>query len=122
VGQDHSGAGAAAWGAFLGFREACVERSLDAARMSACATMKRIVIASVAIGVVDAGGIHLFQHFSLLRTASSLESWALTGLALWASVFGFGLYRWGARSLWSLVGLPLVLFPLAVIIAGAGMI
>ena len=35
----------------------------------------------------------------------------VTALILWVAVFGLGLYRWGVRSLWSLLGLPLVLFP-----------
>jgi hypothetical protein len=120
VGEDYSGVGAAAGGAVLG--EACIETSLDAARRSAYATMYWIVIISVAIGVVDVGGIFLLQHFGLLNEPSSLDAWAFMGAVLWVGAAGFGLYRWGIRSLWSLLGLPLVLFPVAVIGISAGMI
>jgi hypothetical protein len=83
--------------------------------------MHKILIASFAIGVGDVGGIYLLQHFGMLITSSSLLAWALAGLILWIATFAFGLHRWGARTLWSLIGLPLVLFPFSVLVMGAGL-
>ena len=82
--------------------------------------MNRAVISSIAIGVSDVGGIYLLQHFGLLITPNGLAAWASAGFVLWAAAFGFGLYRWGVRSFWSLLGLPLVLAPFAAIIVAAG--
>jgi hypothetical protein len=72
--------------------------------------------------IADVGGIYLLQHFGLLNEPSTLQAWAFAGLILWVAAVGFGLYRWGARALWSLTGLPLVVFPWAVIVIGAGVI
>jgi hypothetical protein len=84
--------------------------------------MYKFLIASVAIGVTDIGGIYLLQHFGLLLSSSGLAAWASVGLILWVAAVWFGVYRWGARGLWGLIGLPLVLLPLAAIVVAAGMI
>ena len=106
MGEDYSGDGAAAGGAFLGPQT----------------DVYKVVIASLAIGITDAGGIYPLQHLGLLLQPSSLEAWACAGLILWVAAVGTGLYRCGIRALWSLIGLPLVLFPFVVIVVGAGMI
>lgn len=77
-----------------------------------------LVIIAILIGVVDCVGLYA----EWVSTHSALEAWAFTHMALWVAVVGFGLYRFGPRSLWSLFGLPLVLFPYAVMIMGAGKI
>lgn len=79
--------------------------------------MRGLLVASIVIGAVDYGGLVLWAaKFSY----STVLIWCLTALILWIAVFGFGLYRWGLRFLWSLLGLPLVLLPLPVLIVGSG--
>ena len=81
--------------------------------------MRLLIITSILIGVVDYVGLQLLP---ITLNDSIGLAWMFTALILWVAVFGFGLYRWGVRSLWSLLGLPLVLFPFALIVIGAGMI
>ena len=82
--------------------------------------MNRFLIASIAICVLDVGAIHPLQHFGLLQSPSSLAAWASAALILWIVAVGLGVYRVGARGLWALIGLPLVLLPFAAIVIAAG--
>jgi hypothetical protein len=79
--------------------------------------MRGFLITSIVIGAVDYGGLILLSgEFSYL----TVRTWILTALILWVAVFGIGLYRWGPRFLWSLLGLPLVLLPVASVVIATG--
>jgi hypothetical protein len=77
------------------------------------------LITSLVIGAVDYGGLILL---SARFPFSVTLAWILTAIVLWIATVGIGMYRFGRRFLWALMGLPLVLMPLAAFIVAAGSI
>ncbi len=78
--------------------------------------MRGFMIASLMIGVVDYGGLLFWSR----GFSDSMDlAWVVTALILWIALFGFGIYRWRLRFLWSLLGLPLILLSFLALIAGS---
>ena len=78
--------------------------------------MRGSLVASLMIGVVDYCGL-LFG--SRVFSDAMYVAWVVTALVLWIALFGFGIYRWRLRFLWSLLGLPLILLSFLALIAGS---
>jgi len=84
------------------------------------ARMKRLgslLTAVMIVAVADDAALILFP-----MSSSTALVWFVTGLLLWATGFGFGIYRWGIRGLWLLLGLPLFLIPFVVLTVASGSI
>jgi hypothetical protein len=75
--------------------------------------------ASIAIGIADNSAFFLFQIGPLSNAGGY---WMLGALLLWVALFLIGIVLLGTRSLWLLLGLPLVLLPIALAVYGAGQI
>ena len=76
-----------------------------------------LLAASIAIGIVDNSAFFLFQ----IGLLSDAGIWWMSGaLLLWIALLVAAVLLLGIRSLWFLVGLPLVLIPfwLAILVAG----
>jgi hypothetical protein len=77
-----------------------------------------LLAASIAIGVADNSAFFCFQ----IGTGDLGYHVMVAALLLWIALFGIGIHSLRIRSLWLLLGLPLVLFPFALAIIGAAQI
>jgi len=75
--------------------------------------------ASIAIGIADNAAFFLFR---MVLLSNAGEYWMVGALLLWVAVFLVGIVLLGTRSLWLLLGLPLVLLPFGLAVLGAGQI
>jgi hypothetical protein len=76
-----------------------------------------LLFAVMTVGVaVDAAFI-----FFPMSSSTALD-WFVTGLLVWVAGFGFGIYRWGVRGLWLLLGLPLFFVPFIALVVASGSI
>src|SRR5271169_3292131 len=89
---------------FIELRSRFFLGSESSATITTGMTLQLLVIASILLGVADYAGILLCQSLGWLKELSDLLVWVVTVLLLWMALFGFGLSRWGLRSLWSLLG------------------
>jgi hypothetical protein len=64
---------------------------------------RSLLIAEMTVGLAVNAALILFPNM----TPSMFMNVVVTGFLLWAAGFGFGIYRWGVRGLWLLLGLPL---------------
>jgi hypothetical protein len=94
----------------------------EASEQRQCRNAKSVFpfqIASIAIGIADNSAFFVFQ-IGLLNDAGL--HWMLGVLFLWMALFAVGILVLGVRSLWLLLGLPLVLLPFAFAVYAAGQI
>jgi hypothetical protein len=78
-----------------------------------------LLAASIAIGIADNSAFFFF-HMGLLSDAGAY--WMLGALFSWMALFVAGMMLLRFRSLWLLLGLPLVLVPFALATYAAGTI
>jgi hypothetical protein len=75
-----------------------------------------LLAASLAIGAIDNSAFFVYQLGTLTDTGFH---WMTGALLSWMVLFFFAVGLVGVRSLWLLLGLPLVLLPFALAVVGA---
>jgi hypothetical protein len=75
------------------------------------------LIATVAIGLAEDS---VFWFFPVSPNDSAGGTLMLIAVLSWICVFSYAMYRLWSRSLWLLLGLPLIVFPYVVDVIGAG--
>lgn len=76
------------------------------------------LLVSIGVGILDDLGF----VFNIGLSSSEGYLWMSVASLVWVGIFGVALYCLHWRSLWLLVGLPLVILPYAGAIIGGGMI